>query len=136
MEAQNNEILLIYNSEKSQDRKAKGYADSLKDHVLNERDVMQKTLTETQLAEIATDLHVPVQELIDENSDYYLTELKDKSFSDQELTKIMVNNPDVIKTPIAYIGSRAFFVGSSYDFVKQDLEIDGVKSDKGNIFEK
>lgn len=136
MKAKENEILLIYNSEKYEDRKAKGYADSLKDHALNERDISKNNLTETQLAEIAGDLNVDLSVLVDKNSDIYLHQLKDKSFSDEELTKLMVKNPELIKTPIAYRGSKAFFVGSAYKFVSDDFEIEGVRSGKGNQFEK
>ncbi|MEX2336335.1 MAG: ArsC/Spx/MgsR family protein [Fulvivirga sp.] len=136
MKPRDNEILLIYNSEKQQDRKTKGYADSLKNHALNERDITRNNLTETQLAEIAMDMHIEISELMDKNSELYMSQLKDKSFSDEELTKLMVKNPDLIKTPIAYMGSKVFFVGSSYDFVNEDFDIEGVKSSKGNKFEK
>lgn len=136
MKPKDNEILLIYNSEKQQDRKTKGYADSLKNHALNERDVLSDNLTETQLAEMANDMHVEISELIDKNSEFYMNQLKGKSFSDDQLTKLMVKNPELIRTPIAYLGSKAFFVGSSYDFVNQDFDIEGVKSLKGNKFEK
>ncbi|ELR73190.1 hypothetical protein C900_05239 [Fulvivirga imtechensis AK7] len=136
MKAKENEILLIYNSEKYEDRKAKGYADTMKDHALNERDISKNNLTETQIAEIARDMNVDMSVLIDKNSDTYLHHLKDKGFAEAELTKLMVKNPDLIKTPIAYIGSRAFFVGSAYDFVNADFDIEGVRSKKGNVFEK
>ena len=136
MKAKDNEILLIYNSEKQQDRKTKGYASSLNEYALNERDVMTDHITETQLAEIANDIGVPLSDMIDKNSEMYMEELKEKSFADEELTKLMVKNPELIKTPIAYVGSKVFFVGSSYDFVKQGIEIKGVKSSKANKFEK
>lgn len=136
MKAKENEILLIYNSEKYEDRKAKGYADTMKDHALNERDIAKNNLTETQIAEIARNMNVDMSELIDKNSDTYLHHLKDKGFSESELTKLMVKNPDLIKTPIAYIGSKSFFVKSAYDFVNADFETKGVQSKKGNVFEK
>lgn len=136
MKAQNNEILLFYNSEKQQDRKTKGYADSLKDHVLNEKDVMNGILTKTQLAEIAKDMNVEVSDLVDKNSEYYMQNLKNSSFSEDELTTLMVKHPEIIKTPIAYMGSKVFFVGSAYDFVNEDFDIEGVKSRKANRFEK
>lgn len=136
MKAEENEILLIYNSEKQQDRKTKGYADSLKDHALNERDLLTDNLTETQIAEIAGDMNVELVDLVDKNSDLYMQEYKNKSFSDDELTKILARNPEMIKTPIAYMGSRAFFVESAYDLVNQDFDIEGVKSHKANKFEK
>lgn len=136
MKAKDNEILLIYNSEKQQDRKTKGYATSVEGYALNERDVIADPLTETQIAEIADDIGVPIVDLVDKNSDMYLNELKAKSFSDEELIKLMSKNPELMKTAIAYVGAKAFFVGSAYDFVNKGLEIEGVKSSKGNIFEK
>ncbi|GAA0894419.1 hypothetical protein GCM10009122_41000 [Fulvivirga kasyanovii] len=136
MKAKENEILLIYNSEKQQDRKTKGYADTLNDHALNERDVLTDNLTETQIAEIARDMNIEIAELVDKNSDLYLQEYKNKSLSDDEITKVLAKNPEMIKTPIAYVGSEVFFVGSAYDFVNKDFDIEGVKSHKGNKFEK
>lgn len=136
MKAKDNEILLIYNSEKYEDRKAKGYADTLKDHALNERDVTKNNLTETQIAEIAADMNVDISQLVDKNSDLYLHQLKDKSFSEEELMKLIVKNPELLKTPIAYKGSKAFFVDSAYQFVNDDFDIDGIRSPKGNTFEK
>lgn len=136
MKAKDNEILLIYNSEKYEDRKAKGYADTLKDHALNERDITKNNLTETQIAEIARDMNVDISELIDKNSDLYLHQLKDKGFSESELTKLIVKNPELLKTPIAYKGSKAFFVGSAYQFVNEDFDVEGIRSPKGNTFEK
>ncbi|MBL3655459.1 arsenate reductase family protein [Fulvivirga sediminis] len=136
MKAEKNEILFFFNSEKQQDRKARGYADSVENHKLNEKEINQDHLTETQIAEIADDMGVSIVELVDKNSGYYLDELKDKDISDTELATIMAKNPGVIKTPIAYMGKHVFFVENAYSFVQQDIEVEGVKSDKGNVFEK
>ncbi|UII24124.1 arsenate reductase family protein [Fulvivirga ligni] len=136
MKAEEKEILFIYNSEKQEDRKAFGYADSIDGFALNDKDVNKVKITETQLAEIADDMGVAVVQLVDENSEYYMNELKGKSINDSELTTILSKNPQAIKTPIAYLGKKAFFVDSAYSFVKQGIEIEGVKSEKGNAFEK
>ncbi|UII24768.1 hypothetical protein LVD15_15770 [Fulvivirga maritima] len=136
MKAENNEILFFFNSEKQQDRKARGYADTVENHQLNEKEINKDHLTETQIAEIADDMGVRMVDLIDKNSGYYLDELKDKDISDSELATIMAKNPEVIKTPIAYMGSKAFFVEDAYSLVQQGLEMKGVQSDKGNVFEK
>ena len=136
MKAEEKEILFIYNSEKQEDRKARGYAETVDGYALNDKDVSKVKITETQIAEIADDMGVTVVQLVDENSEYYMNELKDKSIDDSALTTILSKNPEALKTPIAYLGKKAFFVDSAYSFVKQGIEIEGVKSDKGNAFEK
>lgn len=136
MKPKANEIILIYNSNKQRDKEAMGYAKSLENHKLNERDISKSNLTERQWAEIAEEMDVSIRKLVDNNSEKYLTELKDGDYSDEELLKLMVQNPEIIQTPIALLKDRAFFVKSQYSFVKEDLNIDGIQSDKGNEFEK
>lgn len=136
MKPKEKEIILIYNSNKQRDKEAMGYAKSLENHKLNERDISKSNLTEKQWAEIAIELKTEVSDLVDTNSEKYLTDLKDGKYSDDQLLKLMVQNPEIIQTPIALLKDRAFVVKSQYSFVNEDLNIDGIQSDKGNKFEK
>ncbi|MDX1629349.1 MAG: hypothetical protein R3345_11655 [Fulvivirga sp.] len=131
-----NEIILIYNSKKQRDRETLGYAKSLEDYKLNERDISKDNLTEQQIAEIASDLNTDVASLVDKNDEKYMAEMKGGDFSKDELLKLMNQNPSLITTPIAYLGKKIAIVKSPYNFIREDLEIDGIKSSKGNKFEK
>lgn len=136
MKPKENEIILIYNSNKQRDKEVMGYAKSLENHKLNERDISKSNLTEKQWAEIAMELETEIAEMVDTNSEKYLTKLKGGDYSDDELLKLMVQNPEIIQTPIALLKDRAFVVKSQYSFINEDLNIDGIQSDKGNKFEK
>jgi len=131
-----NEIRLFYNSKKQRDKEVVGYAKSMKDHELNEQDITKTMLTERQLAEIAKDMNRSVSELIDKNDEKYLSTVKNGNFSDEELLKLMSQNPELIKSPIAYMNGKAFVVKSQYSFVNEDIEVDGIQSKAGNKFEK
>ncbi len=136
MKAKDNEIILIYNSEKQKDKEVLGYAETLKDHKLNDTDVSKSKLTERQIAEIASDLNKDVIGLVDDSSEKYKTEVKGKSFSDDELLKLLTENPDLLTTPIAYMDDKSFVVDSQYSFINKDLDVGGVKSNEANQFEK
>lgn len=130
------ELKLYYNSEKQSDRKVKGYACSLDKVVVNEQDISQSVLTERQIAGLATDMDIPVAGLLDKNSELYLDKIQDSDYEDQELLKLMHNNADLIKTPIAAVGAYVYFVESPYELIHEDLNFDGIESPMGNKFEK
>jgi len=136
MEKHKDEILFIYNGNKQSDKEALGYAESVKGKKVNQIDLAKETLTERQIADIAIDMNVAVDGLLDKNDKLYLSKIKEGEFTDDELLKLLKNNSSLFKTPIAYIEKEPIFVESQYTFVNKGLEIDGVKSDSGNSFEK
>lgn len=121
MKAHKNEIKLIYNSSRMEEKRAVGYAEALKDHKLQTIDVTREHITETQLAELADQLGVEIRELVDEQSALYKDNFADKDFEDGELLRVLSQNMEMLKTPIALKDERAFFVTASYDFIKQDM---------------
>lgn len=129
MKARKNEIKLIYNSSRVEEKRAVGYAEALKDHKLLTIDVRKEHITETQLAELANKLGVPIDELVNKNAELFKDEYADKDLEDEELLKVLSQNPDMLKTPIALMDQRAFFVTSSYDFVKEDMGTKPVPDD-------
>jgi len=136
MEKHKNEILFIYNGNKQSDKEALGYAESIKGKKVNQVDLTKEKLTERQIADIAVDMNVELNSLLDKNDSLYLSKVKDGNFSDDELLKLMKNNVGLIRTPIAYIEKEPVFVESQYTFVNKGLDVEGVKSSSGNSFEK
>lgn len=135
MKARKKEIILIYNSEKKQDRTAMAYAASVGGYQLNEKDLSKNTLTSTQIVEIANDLGLQVLDLVDKQSDYYINEVKSTDLSNEEVLKLMTLHPEMIKTPIAMMNDEIFLVKSSYDFVNIGLGFTSDESKSGNIYE-
>ncbi|KYG78604.1 hypothetical protein EV198_1454 [Roseivirga ehrenbergii] len=135
MKPQENEILLIYNGRKSHDTKVLGYASAVQKYTVNDRNIDKNPLTETQLNQVANDMGLQILDLIDKKSDAYLNEIKDQRFSNEEMMKIVKQHPEILKTPIAMLNNTVFFVHSAYDFVNKGIEIEGIKSKSGNIYE-
>jgi arsenate reductase-like glutaredoxin family protein len=123
-----NEITLIYHSDKPDDRKARGYADSIKAFTLKTLDLRRECLTETQLAEIADKLTLPVRELVD----ITYAEKKDRAhigqMDDGDLLNLLVHQPMLIQTPILIVGKKAFKYSSSYALISENGRTSGVEN--------
>ena len=130
------EMKLYYNSQKKRDREVLGYAEALRHFVINDRDISKANLTETQYKELADGMNAPVMELVDKNAGLYMDEMKGHDFEEEELLKLLTNNPSLVKTPIAVIGDVVYHVKSPFELIPKDLEILGVESPEGNEFEK
>lgn len=129
IENQPREITLIYHSEKSDDKKARGYVESLRLSVKT-LDLAREDLTETQLAQIADKMELPVDSLID--TTYYdgsSTQEKDnlKKMDTTQLLTFVKHNPKLLDTPILIIGDRAYKYGTGYHLIKDNMS-EGVKS--------
>ncbi|MFO7258626.1 MAG: hypothetical protein DIU61_013070 [Bacteroidota bacterium] len=135
MDITDNEMLLIYNSEKLSDRKALGYAKSLRGYIVKERDIARDALTETQLKEVANRLGVPPTEMIDRESDVYQDRFRDANVSENDLLIALKNEPDLLRTPIAVYADTAEFV-DPYTFVKRGMASPDITSSNANPGEK
>jgi arsenate reductase-like glutaredoxin family protein len=124
------ELTLIYHSEKSDDKKARGYVESLPTLAIKTLDLAKEQITETQLAQLADKLEIEVKDLIDpsfderENTDKNKEGLK--KMDKQEMLTYIKHNPKLLSTPILIIGDRAFKYGSAYELIKE-YQSEGVK---------
>jgi arsenate reductase-like glutaredoxin family protein len=129
IENQPRELTLIYHSEKSDDKKARGYVESLR-LAVKTLDLARETITETQLAQLAEKMDVPVASLIDETY-YDGSNDKDKEglkgMDTTQLLTFLKRNPKLLQTPILIIGDRAYKYGTGYHLIKDDMA-EGVKS--------
>ncbi|HEY8512746.1 MAG TPA: hypothetical protein VIL31_12390 [Cyclobacteriaceae bacterium] len=135
MDITDNEMLLIYNSEKLSDRKALGYAKSLRGYVVKERDIARDALTELQLKEVANRLGISPTEMIDRESDVYQDKYRDTAVSENDLLIALKNEPDLLRTPIAVYSESAEFV-DPYTFVKRGMASPDITSGNANPGEK
>jgi arsenate reductase-like glutaredoxin family protein len=134
------ELTLLYNSEKSDDKKARGYVESLPSVVVKTLDLSRESITETQLAQIAIKLGIPVSDMIDPtyddngNPDHKVDDLR--KMEGNELLKLMAHNTMLLATPIIILGDKAYKFGSSYELIQQ-WQANGVKtSSAANVEEK
>jgi len=130
------ELTLIYHSDKTDDKKARGYVESLRDVTIKTLDLAREPITETQLAQLADKIEVPVQELIDitydERED---TESNKEGLKEMEPTEILTmikQNPKLLCTPIVIIGDKAYKYGSAYHLIKDKME-EGVRTNSNSV---
>lgn len=124
------EYLFAYKGDDHQEKKALGYANTINGITINERDVTKDPFTATQIIEIAEHLGVHLKDLhVDgvEEANHY---------EDQELARILSNDPSKIKTPFILSDNHSFFVGSSYELIKEKLEFNGVEDNMANQSER
>jgi len=119
--AKDREVLIIYNSSKLKDRKALGYAQSLKNKKIKTIDLQKDHLTETQWKKIAVELDVKLENLIDRQSPSYRKYLRDVNLSGSNILKILKKHPTMIHSPIVLYDKGGEFVDSSYDFIRKDM---------------
>ncbi len=103
------EILLYYKPEIKKDKNTYLLASQVSNHI-NTINVLKETLTETQLREILLRLNVPIEKMIERDSEIFKSEYENKDLDDDSWILAMAKNPDLIKTPIAFLGKRGFIV--------------------------
>ncbi len=130
------ELTLIYHSEKTDDKKARGYVESLRDVAIKTLDLAREPITETQLAQLADKIEMPVQDLIDVTYDERAaTENNKEGLKEMDPTEILTmikQNPKLLCTPILIIGDRAYKYGSAYHLIKDKME-EGVQSNSSSV---
>lgn len=132
------ELTLIYNSEKQNDRKARGYVESLPGFTIKTLDLSKEKITETQLAEVADKMSVGIEELLDPSYDDHVSVHKEglRLMDRHSLLTLMVHDPKLINTPIAIIGKSAYKFGSGYEFIKEKMAQEVAGLTKANREEK
>jgi arsenate reductase len=137
IENQPNEITLIYHSDKPDDRKARGYADSITAFTLKTLDLRREPLTETQLAEIADKLALGVQDLVDPSYSDRAQPADIKDMDDADVLNLLAHQPILLHTPILIVGNRAFRYNSSYELISENGRTSGVENiSAANVEEK
>ncbi|CAN5418492.1 hypothetical protein BH10BAC4_BH10BAC4_17730 [soil metagenome] len=139
IENEPNELTLIYHSDKQEDKKARAFVETIRDYKVKTLDLKREAITETQLAEIANKMELPLKKLVDTTYEDRL-ESTDKNtineVSDTDLLTILKREPILIKTPIAIIGKRAYEYSSAYDLLSKNTSTDGVASNSGGNIEE
>jgi arsenate reductase-like glutaredoxin family protein len=125
IENQPRELTLIYNSDKSDDKKARAFVESLPGYAIKTLDLTKDSLTETQIAQIAIKMKENIEDLLDPTYDDHISVHKEglKLMSRSEMLTLMANEPKLISTPILIIGSRAFRYGSAYELINKEMNM-------------
>lgn len=120
IENQPNELTLIYHSDKSEDRKARAFVESITEYVVKTLDLKKDKITETQLAEIANKMESEIEMLLDPTyKDRFPDAQSSPNASDADLLTILSKEPILINTPITIIGKKAFRYSSAYEILNK-----------------
>jgi arsenate reductase-like glutaredoxin family protein len=115
------ELVLIYNSDKTDDREAKAFAVSLSGYILKAVDLAKESLTEEEITQLAAKMKVNIEDLLDPTYDDHISVHNEglKMMCRTELLSLMAREPKIINTPVLIIGNRAYrYGGASQQFDK------------------
>lgn len=116
LELHSGEYLLIYKDGIHEDKKVKGYVHAMDRIKVNEWDILNKPLSPTQIKEVATLIGVEVSKLYDPANPN-----KPGDYGEDELVRILANDPMQMRTPIILSKEKSFIVDSPYDMVYDKL---------------
>jgi arsenate reductase (glutaredoxin) len=137
IENQPNEITLIYHSDKPDDRKARGYADSITTFTLKAWDLRNEPLTETQLAEIAQKLGIEIRDMIDTTYADRTSSAQLDRMAEADILNLLAHEAILVHTPILIVGKKAFRYNSSYELISENGRSSGVENiSAANVEEK
>jgi len=117
MKTHSREILIYYNPESSADRKTVAHARSMVPH-LKTYSFAQAPSTGTSWQQILKALNRDPKELLNKAHPYYQSHIRGREFHDECWIKVIRNNPDLLKAPIAMRGSRAILCSTPTDIYK------------------
>ena len=113
------EILLFYKPGRKKDKNTLNLAKQVSAHI-NDRDVTIDPPTETQIKEIIQLLNRPIGDLVDRESEPFKRQYENTDLTDDQWLKAITNEPDLLKTPIAFKGKRGIIVDTPSDVLDLD----------------
>jgi arsenate reductase len=111
------EIQLYIKLNCSKSKKTIAYAKSHSNNV-NTIDLSKTKGTGTIWENILTKLEKSPKELLDKSQPYYQENIKGRDFEKRDWIYLLMNNPDLVKSPIAIRGNRAILIDTPTDIYK------------------
>ncbi len=113
----NRQITFIYNSDSVRAKKTLALLQT-KELPVREIDVLTTKMTGEQIAEIAGNLHLDIQELVNEDHPYFKEHFGTAEFSDMDLLTMIEHNPQILKQPIVILGDKTILVDTPTDVLQ------------------
>jgi arsenate reductase len=111
------QITLFYNSKSGRAKQTLAYAKAEGLAIL-EIDILKTTLTGTQIIELANRLHITVLDLINQEHPAYKSKFQFHDLSTNDWIKMIQNNPEIMKQPIALRGDITILIETPTDIIK------------------
>ena len=113
----NRQITLFYSSKSSRAKQTLAYAKS-EGLPIQEIDILKTPITGTQIAELAGRLGIEIKDLVNQKHPSYTSKFKHHELSSEDWIKMLKNNPDIMKQPIALRGDQTILVETPSDIIK------------------
>lgn len=111
------QITLFYSSKSVRAKKTLAYAKAEGLPILD-IDILKTRLTGTQIAELAEKLHLQIKDLVNQEHPAYTSHFEYHNFSSNDWIKMIQNNPEIMKQPIALRGDVTILVETPTDIIK------------------
>jgi arsenate reductase len=111
------EILIYYHPESSSHRQTVAHAKALSPHIIS-YSFAQAPSTGTSWQQILHALNIDPKELLNKAHPYYQANIRGREFDEENWVKVIKNNPDLLKAPIAMRGNRAIMCHTPTDIYK------------------
>lgn len=85
---------------------------------IQEIDILKTRLTGTQIAELADKLNLEIKDLVNQEHPAYKLHFEPHNFSSEDWIKMIQNNPEIMKQPIALRGDKTILVETPTDIIK------------------
>jgi arsenate reductase len=117
MRTNQREILIYYHPESTSDRKTIAHAQSVSPYVRS-FSFDQAPSNGTSWRQILTFLDCDPKELLNKAHPYYQSTIRGREFDTESWVKVIKNNPDLIKAPIAIRGKQAILCKNTTDIYR------------------
>jgi arsenate reductase len=117
MKTHQREMLIYYNPDSYNHRRTVAYAQSVVPFVRTYT-FEKAPSTGTSWQQIIKMLDVHPKELMNKAHPYYQANLRNREFNEQDWLNVIMNNPELIRAPIAVRGGRAVLCINSTDIYK------------------
>src|SRR5690554_1621382 len=121
MEFSDKEIVIFYKPQIKKDSNTYVLASQISNHI-KDIDVLNEKLTSTQLKKVVDMLGLPIEDLIERDSDIYKRMYKDKAFDEAGWLAVLVQNPDLLRTPIVFKGKKGMLIETPSNVLSLDDE--------------
>ncbi|MEB8345205.1 hypothetical protein OO010_04055 [Flavobacteriaceae bacterium KMM 6898] len=112
------QITLYYNPNSTRAKQTLAYAKA-EGLPIHEIDILKTPITGTQIAELAGRLDMEIKDLVNQDHPIYIAKFKEHhDFSDDDWIKMIRNNPDIMKQPIAIRGKLTILIETPTDIIK------------------
>lgn len=109
-----NEISILYNPGCSKAKKVYAYARSIANKVTF-LEFKSSAKTATQWKQILLSLGLRPKDILDKSQPYYQENLRGREFEDRDWLNVVINNPNLIRSPIAMRGRKAMLLDNPTD---------------------